>query len=105
MGMRVERDEKRSGREKCLDAVFRRRRHARWTMTSQQIMSGVRAGTDRMRFLRTGRIARALCRDAARVQEHPSDTRRSRSVHAPIRRRTPHHDDSATHARGQLSRR
>ena len=32
--------------KKCLDAAFpRRRRHARWTMTSQQILSGVRAGT------------------------------------------------------------
>ena len=31
--------------KKCLDAAFPRRRHARWTMTSQQIMSGVRAGT------------------------------------------------------------
>ena len=33
--------------------------------------------------MRTGSIARTLCRDAARVQEHPSDTRRSRTVHAP----------------------
>ena len=31
--------------KKCLDAVFPRRRHVRWTMTSQQILSGVRAGT------------------------------------------------------------
>ena len=31
--------------KKCLDAAFPRRRHARWTMTSQQILSGVRAGT------------------------------------------------------------
>ena len=30
---------------KCMDAAFPRRRHARWTMTSQQILSGVRAGT------------------------------------------------------------
>ena len=30
---------------KCLDAAFPRRRHARWTMTSQQILSGVLAGT------------------------------------------------------------
>ena len=43
--MRVERDETRSCREKCLDGAFPRRRHARWTMTSQQILSGVRAGT------------------------------------------------------------
>ena len=31
--------------KKCLDAAFPRRRHARWKMTSQQILSGVRAGT------------------------------------------------------------
>ena len=32
--------------KRCLDAAFpRRRRHARWTMTSQQILSGVRDGT------------------------------------------------------------
>ena len=31
--------------KKCLDAAFPRRRHARWTMRSQQIKSGVRAGT------------------------------------------------------------
>ena len=31
--------------KKCLDCAFPRRRHARWTMTSQQILSGVRAGT------------------------------------------------------------
>ena len=45
VGMRVEIDEKRSGRKHFLDAAFPRRRHARWTMTSQQILSGVRAGT------------------------------------------------------------
>ena len=31
--------------KQCLDAAFPRRRHARWTMTSQQILSGVCAGT------------------------------------------------------------
>ena len=31
--------------KKCLDAAFPRRRHARWTMMSQQILNGVRAGT------------------------------------------------------------
>ena len=31
--------------KKCLDAAFPRRRHARWTITSRQILSGVRAGT------------------------------------------------------------
>ena len=31
--------------KRCLDAAFPRRRHARWTMTSQQILSDVRAGT------------------------------------------------------------
>ena len=30
---------------KCLDAAFPRRRHVRWTMTSQQILNAVRAGT------------------------------------------------------------
>ena len=83
---------------KCLDAAFPRRRHVRWTMTSQQILNRVRH--DRVRHLRTGRIARALCRDAARVQEHQSDTRGSRSVHAPIHRRAQHNVDSEAHARG-----
>ena len=45
VGMRVERDEKRPGRENCLDAALPRRRHARWAMTSQQILSGVRTRT------------------------------------------------------------
>ena len=31
--------------KKCLDAEFPRRRHARWTMTLQQILSGMSAGT------------------------------------------------------------
>ena len=31
--------------KKCLDAAFPRRRHVRWTMTSQQILRGVRDGT------------------------------------------------------------
>ena len=31
--------------KKCLDAAFPRRCHARWTMTSQQILRGVRDGT------------------------------------------------------------
>ena len=31
--------------KKFLDAAFPRRRHARWTMTSQQILNGVSAGT------------------------------------------------------------
>ena len=43
-GMRMKGDEERSGRKNCLDAAFPRRRHARWTMTSQQILSDVRAG-------------------------------------------------------------
>ena len=29
---------------KCVDAAFPRRRHVQWTMTSQQILNGVRAG-------------------------------------------------------------
>ena len=31
--------------KKCLDAAFPRRHHVRWTMTSQQILRGVRDGT------------------------------------------------------------
>ena len=31
--------------KKCLEAAFPRRRHVRWTMTSQQILRGVRDGT------------------------------------------------------------
>ena len=93
--------------KKCLDAAFSRRRHARWTMTSQQILSGVRTGTVFGMIECDVCVPEALrdCRDAASVQEHPSDTRRSRTVHAPIRRRAQHHDDSEAHARKQLSRR
>ena len=40
--MRVERD---PAVKKCLDAAFPRRRHERWTMTSQQLLSDARAGT------------------------------------------------------------
>ena len=73
MGMRMERREKRSSRS------FPRRRHARWTMTSQQITTGLRAGTMFGMIECDGSIAYALCGDAARVQEHPFDARRSLS--------------------------
>ena len=105
--MRVERDETRSGRKKvsgcCISpksthavdddvATYPERRACR-----------NRVRHDRVRHLRTGRIARAFCRDATRVEVHPSETRGTRSVHVPIRRRAQHHDDSEAHARGQLS--
>ena len=85
---------------KCLDVAFPRRRHVRWTMTSQQILSGMRAGTV------FGMIECDIC-VPEELREHfadmPSDMRGSRPVHAPIRRRAQHHDDSEAHARGQLS--
>ena len=124
---------------KCMDAAFPRRRHVQWTMTSQQILSGVRAGTvfgmiecdicvseelrehfaemqpvfKNIRLIREdlGPFMRRYAEEhnimttprRMLVQEHPSDTRGSRPVHAPIRRRAQHHDDSEAHARGQLS--
>ena len=104
--MRVERDETRSARKtvsgRCISPTSTRsvdddvatdpERRARWN----------RVRHDRVGHSRAGRTARALCRDAARVQEHPSDARGSRSVHASIRRSAQHHDDSEAHARGQL---
>ena len=86
--------------KKCLDAAFPRRRHAKWTMTLQQILSGVRAGTVFGLIecdLCVPEALREHCRYASRFQEHPSDTRRSRTVHAPIRRGAQHHDDSEAH--------
>ena len=70
--------------KKLLDAAFPRRRHAGTVF---------------------GLIECDLCvpealREHFAVQEHPSDTRRSRTVHAPIRRGAKHHGDSETHARG-----
>ena len=110
VGMRVERDETRSGRKtvsgRCISPTSTTRavddddatdpeRCAHWN----------RVRHDRVRHSRAGRTARVLCRDAARVQEHPSDALGSRSIHASIRRSAQHHDDSEAHARGQLLRR
>ena len=89
--------------KKCLDAAFPRRRHARWTMRSQQILSGVRAGTV------FSMIEYDICIPVD-LREHFAETQpvfknvRSWSVHAPIRRRAQHHNDSEGHAHGQLSR-
>ena len=81
VGMRVERDETRSARKtvsgRCISPTSTRsvdddvatdlERCARWN----------RVRHDRVRHSRAGRTARALCRDAAHVQEHPSDARGS----------------------------
>ena len=91
--------------KKHLDAAFPRRRHARWTMTSQQIPSSVRAGTVFRMIECDVFVPEALREHFARVQEHPYDALPSRSIHAPLPRRAQHHGDSTAHARGQLSRR
>ena len=110
VGMRVEKDETRSARK----TVSGRRVSATTSTRSVDDDSATdperrarrnRVRHDRVRHLRAGRTARSLCRNAARVQEHQSGTRGSRSVHASIRRRAQHNDDSETHARGQLLRR
>ena len=110
VGMRVERDETRSDRKtvfgRCVSSTSSTRSVDDDVATDpERCARGNRVRHDRVRHSRTGRTARALCRDAARVQEHPSDARGSRSVHAPIRRISQHHDDSEAHARGQLLRR
>ena len=102
--MRVERDEMSPDRTKvsgcCISPTSTRAVDDDVATDPERRACMNRVRHDRVRHLRTGRIARALCRDAARVQEHPSDTRGSRSVHAPIRRRAQHHVDSKAHARG-----
>ena len=105
VGMRVEtRDEKRSDREKvsgcCISATTPRAVDDDVATDPERRACRNRVRTDRVQRLRTGNIALAHCRDAARVQEYPSDPRRSRPVHAPIRRRAQHHGDSAKHAHG-----
>ena len=104
VGMRVERDETNPGRTKvsgcCISPTSTRAMDDDVATDPERSACRNRVRHDRVRHSRTGRIARALCRDAARVQEHQSDTRGSRSVHAPIRRRAQHNEDSATHARG-----
>ena len=110
VGMRVEKDETRSARKtvsgSCVPTTTSTRSvdddfatDPEWRARRNRVRHA------RVRHLRAGRTARSLCRDAARVKEHQSDTRGSRSVHASIRRRAQHHDDSETHARGQLLRR
>ena len=104
VGMRVERDETSLDRTKvsgcCISPTSTRAVDDDVATDPERCACRNRVRHDRVRHLRTGRIARALCRDAARVQEHPSDTRGSRSVHAPIRRRAQHHVDAKAHARG-----
>ena len=109
VGMRVERDETRSTRKtvsgRCISPTSTRSVDDDVATDPERCACRNRVRHDRVRHSRAGRTARALCRDAARVQEHPSDTRGSRSVHASIRRRAQHHDDSEAHARVQLLRR
>ena len=104
VGMRVERDETNPGRTKvsgcCISPTSTRAVDDDVATDPERRACRNRVRHDRVRHLRAGRIARALCRDAARVQEHQSDTRGSRSVHAPIRRRAQHNVDSEAHARG-----
>ena len=89
--------------KKCLDAVFPRRRHAPWAKTSHQILTSVHAGTVFDMIEGDVCVPEALRANFAEMQ--PSDARRSRSVHAPIRRRTPHHGDFVEDVRWQLLRR
>ena len=107
VGMRVERDETRSGRKTvsgcCISPTSTRAVDDDVATDTERRACRNRVRYDRVRHLRTGRIALALCRDATHVQELPSDTRGSRTVHASIRRRAQHHVDSETHARGHLS--
>ena len=42
--MRVKKGRKDTVVKRCLDAAFHRRRHSKWKMTSQQILTDVRAG-------------------------------------------------------------
>ena len=99
--MRVEIDETRSDLSKvsvcCISPTSTRAMDA---TDPERRACRNRVRHDRVRHLRIGRIARTLCREAARIQQHPSDTRGSRSVHAPIRRIAQHHVDSKAHARG-----
>ena len=94
VGVRVEKDETRSSRK----TVSGRRVPTTTTTSTRSVDVDFatdperrarrnRVRHDRVRHLRAGRTAQSLCRDAARVQEHQSDTRGSRSVHASIRRR------------------
>ena len=108
VGMQLERYEKRSVRENvygcCISSATTRTVDDYVTTDPDRSACRNRFRIDRMRRSRTGSITCELCRDAARVQEHPSDARRCRSVHAPILRRTRHHGESAGHCRGLLSR-
>ena len=109
VGMRVERDETKSDRKtvsgRCISPTSTRSVDDDVTTDSERCACWNRVRHDRVRHSSTGRTTRVLCRDAARVQEHPFDARGSRSVHASIRRNEQHHDDSEAHARGQLLRR
>ena len=89
--------------KRCLDAAFPRRRHAKWKMTQQQILTDVRTCTLFGMIecdVRVPEELRAFRRDAARVQERQHDPQRSRTIHASIRRRSRYHDASEAHAPG-----
>ena len=104
VGMRVEGDETNTGRTQVcgcsISPTSTRAMDDDVTTDPERSACRNRVRHDRVRRTRTGSVARALCRDAARVQEHWYATGGSRSVHAPIRRRARHNEDSASHARG-----
>ena len=89
--------------KKCLDAAFPRRRHARWTMTSQQILSGVRAGTVFGLIECDLCVPEALHEHFAEMQPAFKNIRLTRDDLGPFMRRyAEEHNIMAT--RGQLSR-
>ena len=72
--------------KKCLDAAFPRRRHARWTMTSQQILSGLLAGTVFELIDRDGCVPEALIAQFAEMQTVFKNIRLTRDDLGPFMR-------------------
>ena len=105
VGMSVERREKICGGEtvpgrRVSSSTTTRAMERDATSDIDRLASRYPVRHDRVRRSRTGRIARAVRRDAARVQERRPDSRRSQSFHASLRQRSRHQDSSATHSRG-----
>ena len=92
--------------KKCLDAAFsRRRRHARWEMTSHEILSGVHAETVFGLIECDVCVPEALREHFAEMQPVFKNIRLTRDDLEPFMRRyAEEHNIMATpHARGQLS--
>ena len=91
--------------KKCLDAAFPRRRHVRWTMTSQQILRGVRDGTRIVLIECDVSVPITLHAHFSEIQPVFKNIRLTRNDLGPFMRRYAEEhdiDDSATHARGQF---